>query len=265
VSGLGLALYAFVLEPSWIETTRHALRVPVAAPVRIAQLTDLHTDAVGRRERRLLELIEREQPDLIVITGDSVVNGDLRMLWRRWHDPAFYTGLGRLLGRLRAPLGVYTVRGNWENVRLRPDEAAFYQSVGVRLLVNENVRVRDDLWLVGLDDFAEGVPDPRRAGRGLPSGAYAVALMHSPAYFDRLAGRWPLALAGHTHGGQVRPPLVPPFWLPHGCGRFVAGWYDGLEGPPSRLYVSRGIGTSTLPVRFLCRPELAIFDLMPMG
>jgi uncharacterized protein len=67
-------------------------------------------------------------------------------------------------------------------------------------------------------------------------------------------------LAGHTHGGQVRLPLVPVFWLPHGSGRFLEGWYTERG---SKMYVSRGIGTSILPIRFRCPPELSIITLSP--
>lgn len=85
-----------------------------------------------------------------------------------------------------------------------------------------------------------------------------IGLFHSPASFDSVAGSWPLALAGHTHGGQIRLPFVKPLWLPEGSGSYVAGWY---EGKGSKLYVSRGVGTAMLPLRFLCRPELALITI----
>ena len=75
---------------------------------------------------------------------------------------------------------------------------------------------------------------------------------------DRIAGKCDLALAGHTHGGQVRLPWLPPLWLPRGSGRFVEGWYE-REG--SQMYVCRGIGMSILPIRFFCRPELAVITV----
>jgi hypothetical protein len=81
---------------------------------------------------------------------------------------------------------------------------------------------------------------------------------HCPASFDDLAGRCAVVFAGHTHGGQVRIPGLPALWLPSGSGRYAAGWY---ERNGSRLYVTRGIGAKTLPVRLFCRPEVAIFTL----
>jgi predicted MPP superfamily phosphohydrolase len=94
----------------------------------------------------------------------------------------------------------------------------------------------------------------------VPADVYRIALFHSPVFFEEAAGSCELALSGHTHGGQVRLPPLGPLWLPPMCGRYVEGWYD-LNG--SRMYVSRGIGTSILPIRFMCRPELAIITLMP--
>jgi hypothetical protein len=153
-----------------------------------------------------------------------------------------------------------TSRGNWENLRRVRDERAFYAAAGVRLLVNESARVRDDLGLVGLDDADSGVPNAAAAERGVPAGAARLTLLHSPAFFDVLPPSLPLALGGHTHGGQVRLPGLSPAWLPSGSGRYVAGWYARGE---AHLYVSRGVGTSTLPVRLACRPEVALLTLVP--
>ena len=105
---------------------------------------------------------------------------------------------------------------------------------------------------------------------GAPEGALRIALFHSPGYFDTIADQVHFAFAGHTHGGQVRVPLLPPLWMPNGSGRFVAGWYEAQPGaassaptqqPAARLYVSRGVGTSILPLRFNCRPEVALITV----
>lgn len=243
------AVDGFFLEPYDIEVTQHHVPAPLARPLKIALLSDLHTRGIGRRERRLLALLETERPDLIVVTGDNIA---------RWHGT--YAECREVLGRLHAPLGVWVVRGNWENFRPLENEKEFYASAGVNFLLNEARPVRDDVWLMGFDDLSAGHPEMEPALRAVPPGLYTIALFHSPAFFDRIAGRCQLALAGHTHGGQVRIPLIPPFWLPKGSGRYLEGWY---EKNGARMYVSRGIGTSILPVRFLCRPELSIITVGP--
>jgi uncharacterized protein len=257
VLGVAVVGDASLLEPDWLEVTRHHYRLPtrsgmlgpanaLSRPLKIAHLSDLHTYGLGRRERRLLALLDEEKPDLIVVTGDTLA--------RR----GTYEMCGELLSRLHAPLGVWVVRGNWENWRPVKGERAFYASAGVNFLLNEARPVRQDVWLVGLDDPSSGAPNLEAALKSVPAGAFTIALFHSPAYFDQVASHCPLALAGHTHGGQVRIPLVPPLWLPRGSGRYLAGWY---RHGAAQMYVSRGIGTSILPIRFLCRPELAIITL----
>jgi predicted MPP superfamily phosphohydrolase len=257
LSGLAAGLYAFAIEPDWIEVTHHRVAAASSPPLTIAHLTDLHVRRLGRRETSLLAILEREKPDVVVITGDSVVDGDVLVPPRERASGFTYARAGELFGRLHAPLGVFAVRGNWENVRRLRDEKGYYERHGVHLLVNESSEVRPGVWLAGIDD-AEGGPDVERALRGIPPDVLTVALFHSPVLFDAVAGRVSLALAGHTHGGQVRFPLLPPFWLPDHCGRYLEGFY---EDRGSRLYVSRGVGTSVLPVRFLCRPEVAIFRI----
>lgn len=241
--------YAFFIEPNWLEVTHHHVQVPgLKQRLKVAHLTDLHLRGWGRREQKLLELLAEQKPELIVITGDTSSPGAT--------DADRY----QLLSKLQAPLGVYAVRGNWELWAPMEDEEGLYRKAGIRSLMNESLRVGDTLWLVGLDDALAGEPDVARGFGALPAGQPCVTLMHSPALFDEAAGRCALALAGHTHGGQVRLPGVGALWLPPGSGTYEAGWY---ERNGSKLYVSRGLGNSLLDLRFLCRPELAILTLGP--
>jgi hypothetical protein len=248
IAGFALAIDAFLIEPYRIEVTHSSVQAPLVQPLKIALLSDLHSRGLGRRERRLLALLNAEQPDVIVITGDTVTRG------------RHYPNIRPILSSLHAPLGVWLVRGNWENDFPLRNEREFYSQLGVHFLLNEAAPIRPSVWIAGLDDPTSGKPDLDAALNSIPQGAYVIAAFHSPAFFDTVAGRVPLVLAGHTHGGQVRLPLVPVFWLPEGSGRFLEGWYAERR---SKMYVSRGIGTSFLPMRFLCRPELTIITLGP--
>jgi predicted MPP superfamily phosphohydrolase len=248
LTALAAAVDGLFIEPFRIEVTHSAVGAQVAAPLKIAHLSDLHTTGFGRRERKLLELLDEEKPDVIIITGDTLGRGD-------HYEPVRF-----LLSKLHAPLGVWFVLGNWENERPVSNEHAFYAGAGIHLLVNEGAAIRPDIWLAGLDDPASSEPNFNTAVANAPPGAYVIAALHAPGYFDTIAGRAPLVLAGHAHGGQVRLPPIPVFWLPKECGRYLEGWY---EERGSLMYVSRGIGTSILPIRFLCRPELAIITLQP--
>jgi uncharacterized protein len=212
-------------------------------------LSDLHTYAFGAREEKVLAVVQREKPDVIMISGDTVANeGD-------------WMSVGILLSRLRAPLGVFLVRGNWEHWRPDPRELAVYESSGVIFLNNDSRSLSKKTWVVGMDDSLAGSPNRKGAFAQVPSDAYRIVLFHSPAYFDSLDERVDLALAGHTHGGQLRIPFLPPFWLPEGSGSYVEGWYTRGS---NRMYVSRGIGNSILELRLACRPEISVFQLDPI-
>ena len=248
VAGLAVAIYAFLIEPAWVEVTRHVVRARVVSPLTIAHLSDLHIDGFGRRERRVLALLAREQPDAILISGDSVgAKGNQE-------------AVADFLEQLAAPLGVWLVKGNWEHWRPAEDEVNMYKAAGVRFLDNAHALLREDVWLAGFDDSLAGTP--KAEFPAAPSGVFRIGLIHSPDYFETVAAHAGLVLAGHTHGGQIRIPFLPPLWLPPGSGPYVAGWYDAEEND-SRMYVSRGIGNSLLPARLFCRPELPIITLTP--
>lgn len=243
---LGLAGHSLLIEPFRIEVTRHVIRGSVPKPLTIAHLTDLHTSGLGRRELKMLALLEQERPDAIVITGDTTADtGTLEMS----RD---------VLGKLNAPLGVWAVRGNWELWRPSTEERAFYESVGINFLLNSSRRLTEGIWLAGLDDPLVGAPDLDGALEGVPADVFTILLFHEPDFFDKTAGKCDLALSGHLHGGQVRFPWIGPLWLPARTRNFIEGWY---ESKGSRMYVSRGIGTSILPVRFNCRPEIALITI----
>jgi uncharacterized protein len=248
LAALAVVVDAFFIEPYRIEVTHHSLKAAIAAPLKIALVADIHTRGFGSRERKLVQLIESEKPDVILISGDSV---------GRDND---FGDVTNFLRNLHALLGVWLVNGNWENHSPPKNEHALYASAGVHFLLNETAPIRADVWLLGLDDPSSAAARPDPVIQTIPKGVYTIALFHSPAYFDRIAGRVPLAFAGHTHGGQIRIPFVPVFWLPSGSGRFLEGWYAENS---SHMYVTRGIGTSIIRARFLCRPELSIVTLEP--
>jgi predicted MPP superfamily phosphohydrolase len=244
-----LAVDGLWIEPNDVQVTHWTIRNRLHPPLKIAELTDLHVMHFGRREREVVGILKQERPDVVVIVGDSVGEG---LHYDRVHKVL------SAIAATRPPLGVWLVRGNWENWHPLRHEREFYKSTGVHFLLNQGALIRPGVWLAGLDDPSSGYPDLEQAMQGAPPGAYVIALFHAPAYFDATAGPYDLALAGHTHGGQVNLPFIRPFWLPRGSGRFLEGWYR--EGD-SRMYVSRGLGWSHLPIRLNCPPEISIITI----
>jgi predicted MPP superfamily phosphohydrolase len=232
---------AFAVEPSWVEVTEHRIGDGPTA-LTVVHLSDLHVTSVGRRERRVLEAVRQARPDLVVITGDCVTDGAF--------DPAPLTEVLRGLVALRPTLGVLGVPGNHEDW-VGPAAVAAERAAGVDVLVDE------DRVLLGGRLVVHGLAEPRSAALATPG--YDLVLCHYPAVLERVAGPGvELVLAGHTHGGQVRLPFVGALVLPFASGGHDAGWFTC---GPTRLFVSRGVGTSIVPARFCCRPEVAVLRL----
>lgn len=239
-------------ECGWFTETVHRLAVPgLSRPVEILHLTDVHlrehTPWVDDLAARLRSL----SPDLVAITGDVVTRG-----WTRDAVDRFLEAVPE------APLGRWAVMGNWEYWAEAPPPLwrEVLRDHGVRLLMDEWAEA-GPLVVAGTDDQLAGEPDPHGALGGRPAGRPTLVLTHSPAYFPQLvAPDVPLVLAGHSHGGQVRLPLLGAFWVPRGTDAYIAGWYREEQ---SHLFVSRGIGWSIAPVRLWCPPELARIQLLP--
>ncbi len=247
--GLSATASAYSFE---LPRYRRAVR-GLTRPVRLAFLTDLHLGPyMGRQQlEEWVAATEELQPDIVVFGGDLVDQsyaGDL-------------SEVVELLPRLACPLGVYAVLGNHDRTtyrKLEPLERAL-EAAGVRLLKNEGVRPREDLYLAGIDDWRTGHPD---AGRALQAagGEARVLISHNPDAIPHLPEGIDLLLAGHTHGGQVRLPLVGPLVTSSEYGRrFAEGWVDA----PMPAFVSRGLGVTLLPFRLFCPPELVLLELLP--
>ncbi len=261
--------YAALVEPRRVGFTRHAANARTSAHQRhltLVQLSDLHLHGVGDVHRRMAARVNALRPDLVVFTGDSV------------DTPGRLGTLAALLALLDARTPKYAILGNWEHwsgVDLG-ELADVYRRAGCRLLVNESILHPVQgraLRVTGLDDLVGGRPDPGRAMAGAAVADAHLLLAHCPGHRDLLApmptpldptaasldpAGVTLMLSGHTHGGQVRLLGWTPV-LPGGSGRYVQGWFREPGAAP--MYVSRGVGTSMVPVRLGAPPEVAVFTL----
>ncbi len=250
------AVDGLLVTPRRLSTTDHAIGAgvsPNAPRLSLLQISDLHLKQIGGLEERLLEKIHARAPDVIVLTGDVV---DRRgSLWQ----------LELFLRQLPHATRRFAITGNWEHwagISLESLER-LYAGHGVELLVNRSV-VFDhggrQVRVTGLDDLVAGQPDAEAALSAAEPCANHLLLAHCPAVRDAVplpAAHAPtFMLSGHTHGGQIAPFGIA-IKLPHGSGGYVSGWYRD-DGVP--LYVSRGIGTSLVPIRIGATPELAQFD-----
>ncbi|HZL83039.1 MAG TPA: metallophosphoesterase [Candidatus Deferrimicrobium sp.] len=258
------AVEGFLREPFQLDVTRLTIvspRLPAGFDgLKIAQLSDLHLHHISRAYRTAIDVIRRERPHLVVITGDLVDCPE--------ETSACIAFLSELRAAARVP--VVVVPGNWDH-RAFPTKRSiaawhkrFQAETGIRVLVNQNVVLRrggDHMWLVGTDDPYFGHADLDASFKGVPDTAFALVLTHAPEAFEELAERPAarLVLAGHTHGGQVRLPFIGAVRVPSRYGtRFAHGLFKLGD---TLFYVNAGMGMSHLPIRFLCRPELTVLTL----
>lgn len=259
-AGAAAALaYARLIEPRWLQVRRAAIHVrglpPALEGLTIGLLTDLHAGPVTPHAviRRAVDLMIGARPDVVAVTGDLCDD--------RVHGfaPVFAE-----LGRLRAPLGVYTVPGNHDH-KLGIDRwrRAVAEHPRITDLTNDAVvlHVRGArLCLAGVDDYALGKPELR-----LPpphERDTTVLLAHSPDQAEqsrRSHDAIDLVIGGHTHGGQIRLPMFGP---PRNSSNHPDLYESGLRRRPwTQVYTSRGVGMVKLPVRFLARPEVSVLRL----
>jgi predicted MPP superfamily phosphohydrolase len=256
-AGAAVGADAFGFEAHRVLVSRHNVLIPGLPGslhgLRIAQVSDVHLPGNQLAARAALDHLRRERPDVVILSGDMTESAQALRQVRDFARSA------------RGSLATVAILGNWEyRAGVEGDRAReVYQEAGVDLLINQSRMLgvgSSSLAIVGLDDMLSGVPDLTGARAGLESGAVEIWVIHEPSFADQVPNTVPrpaLLLAGHTHGGQIRIPLLPPV-KPTGAGRYLEGWYRDTPAP---MYVSRGVGTTGIPARFRCPAELPIFTL----
>jgi uncharacterized protein len=261
--GLALAVDALWIEPARLVVNRQELHVPrwpaTLSGLRVALLSDLHVGSPHWDLAHLRELVQRtnaEHPDLILLAGDYEING----VWFGSHVAIEPIALE--LGKLQAPLGTVAVLGNhdWWNGALKTRRAL--EANGVHVLDDETwtIDARGTRFCVlGMRDEAYRKRSTVKELDLAPPGVPLIVLTHEPDAFATLDQRALLTLAGHTHGGQVDLPLLGRRVVPSRFGaRYAAG--EVIENG-RLLFVTTGVGTSIIPVRFRVPPEIALLTL----
>ncbi|MEI8374737.1 MAG: metallophosphoesterase [Planctomycetota bacterium] len=250
-----IAIDAFLIEPEWLDVSHVEITsAKLSRPCRIVVLADLQTDRIGPYERRVIQSVAEAQPDVVLLAGDY-----LQVAPVQWE--ALRAELNTVLreANLAAHARVFAIQGNidsgtsWTDIFRGLDFAA--------VSVNESFDLGGGLRLTCLaleasyDTSTQVAADPEH---------FHLVLGHCPN-FALGKVRADLLVAGHTHGGQVRLPIIGALST---LSRIPRRWAAGLTELPSggRLLVSRGTGMErgdAPRLRFLCRPELVVIDLMP--
>jgi predicted MPP superfamily phosphohydrolase len=257
-----LGLWAFWFEPArlTIVEERIALSGAAAGTLRIAVLTDLHVGSPFNGIGKLRDIVDRTnaaKPDVICILGDLVIQG---VIGGRFVAPE---DIAVELKRLQAPAGVFAVLGNHDGWLDHDRVRSVLERNGIRVVEERAERVATSggpIWIAGISDLWTGRHDIGAALATVENdGAPVILMTHNPDVFPRVPARVALTLAGHTHGGQVRFPVLGTPIVPSQFGdRYAAGHI--VEGG-RHLYVATGLGTSILPVRFRVPPAVAVLTL----
>jgi len=257
--GGALGVAYTLIEAKWLGVNPVTLTVPnLPAAFKgktVAFLADLHHGPYVPLSyvRHAVDMANGLKPDLILLGGDYPHRGV------QYVAPCIHE-----LSRLRAPLGVYAVLGNHDHYDGgQPHVSAALREACIPELTNRGLWIEADgarLWVCGVDDYWRGTQDLPAALGQATTGDAVILVSHNPDYVEEILDpRVGLVLSGHTHGGQVDLPIIGPPVVPSIYGQKYA--HGLVRGPVTQVFVTRGIGTITPPVRLFCRPEVVLATL----
>ena len=263
-------IYGAVIEPHQLQLSEFVIfsdRLPAGTDaIKILQITDLHIEKWTKREDKVLEFVKQAAPDLIIISGDYV-NTSYN------EDPETHALVHTLLKQLKAPFGVFATLGS-PPVDLKEHVAPIFDDLDIKLLRHDWELVDfgngRKLAVLGMDCTHHLPTDEARLARlvsRIPTDVPQLFVFHSPEMMPQATAHGiDLYMCGHTHGGQVRLPIIGPILTSSQLGRqYVMGMYKEWR---THLYVSRGIGLEGMSaprVRFMCPPEMTLMVMMPSG
>lgn len=260
-----LLIYSVHIEPNQLSVHHEKINHSEnnSNSVKIVQISDLHINRIQKVHHKIVKALELHKPEIVVITGDAVDKAESLPL------------LSQFLVMIPEEITIISIMGNWEHWAEIPPAymKEFYSRHNAELLINETAQIfhNDDTILIsGLDDQLGGIPSLTDALDSVTPSKNHIILAHCPDdYIKKEIQNLNLlnkehninsysisaTLSGHTHGGQITL-FGKPLFLPHGSNGHASGWYD-----ENSIYVSRGVGSSILPIRFMAKPEITLFTM----
>ncbi len=218
---------------------------------KIVQLSDTHHSPFTGIEhiKRAVKIANRLRPDIFLLTGDYVS-----------HEREYIAPVAAVLGKLKSKYGTYACLGNHDHWTDADLVTHLFRGEGINMLINEGLRIeapKASFWLAGVDDYMVGKTDLPAAMKGSYPDEMKLLLAHNPIIFREAARMGiDLTLSGHTHGGQVKVRDDAKRLFPQ--RKLKAGLYYRKN---SQIYITRGIGTVVVPMRYRCPPEISLLEL----
>ena len=248
-------VYCFAIEPNMLQTKTYRIPDKKLKGLRVVFVSDFHIRPNGqKRLQKIVNLVNKQNPD-IVLSGGDFVNG------YREKETMPIEEIASGLNKIKSKYGFYTVLGNhdWDFDGVKISKVL--QENGIKVLANSNSKIDTSIgtiYIAGVEDLKTRTPDIEKALENTENPT--ILLTHSPDVFPKVLLGVNLTLAGHVHGGQVRIPLWGAVLIPSKYGnRYSMGL---IEETGRKIIVTKGIGTSILPVRFNCPPEIVVIDFI---
>lgn len=245
------------------QTIKDAQLSKILKDIKIVQISDLHIKSYGKKEKKLVELIKKINPHILIITGDFI--SDNKGLF-----PTI-----EVLKDISTKVPTIAILGNNDHFKkhkkLNTEKLIeSLKSININLLINESVKITikkesntNSFYIIGLNDNYLSYDNIFKATNNLNENLPKILLAHSPHIIEKINTEGiNLILSGHTHGGQIIFPLIGAIYTNSAYNtkkKYIFGLYTQTN---TKMYVNRGIGTSFLPIRLFCKPEITIFKFV---
>ncbi len=246
-------IYMAFIEPNMLIVKHYKIKDEALSGLKIVFASDFHFKKYQReRLKKVTNLINAQNADIILSTGDYVAGHKLK-------STLPVDEIAENISQLKSKYGYYTVMGNHDDWVGNGSVISALEKKGVNILWNESISVNIEgktLYIAGIEDFLTGNPDINKALEKVKNPV--ILLTHEPDMFIDVPDSVNLTLAGHTHGGQIRLPFIGAIIVPSKYGNRFASGFINENG--RKMIVTNGIGTSILPLRFNCKPEIVVID-----
>lgn len=246
-------LYSIFIEPNMLLVKEYRIKDKLLKGLKVVFVSDFHIKTYQEaRLKRVVELINKQNADIVLSTGDYIAKHSLKATLS-------VEKIAKYISEIKSKYGYYTTLGNHDNKKGEGSIAFALDKYGIKILKNESISVEvaeKNVYIAGIEDYQSGRPSITDALKNTNNPV--ILLTHNPDMFVDVPDNVNLTLAGHTHGGQIKLPVIGALIIPSRYrNRFAAGY---IEENGRKMIVTKGIGTSIIPVRFNCKPEIVVIE-----
>ena len=254
---LGLSFYCLFIEPGNLKVTNYTIQDDRLSGLKVVFASDFHIKPRHEKQlEKVVNLINSQEADIVLSAGDFV-NGHTKKSTMPIPD------IAKELGKDKSKYGFFATLGNHDGWYGSEIVAKELRANGIKVLENENEIVKingKEIYIAGVEDMMTGDANVYLAIE--KAGSPIILLTHTPDMFSKISDEVNLTLAGHTHGGQIRLPLIGPLFT---ASKYHDRYAKGLiEEDGRKMIVTTGVGTSILPIRFNCPPEIVVIKFERM-